>query len=416
MTNIKDILQKLCQYFDTSLTFDEIVEIVEKDDTSQLDNLRLIQNAMNQSELLNVFVELCTEYRVCRESDVIAVHVETWNEFSKFINPDQFSVFFYALIANSKSNRYPKCKTIALLAARCYCLCQTSPGSKAFGFFNEMIVEKCFGLLKMLIFGQAASGYERTQCMLFLEDIEILLGIVSLDDYVDVKQTLIENVSTVLGMYFVNSFRSAPMIDEKCWRVLENLIQPLQGDVEANLMLILNGTISLNKHHKLASINANKIESIVHWFISLLDKYPNQTCVVLSSFIKHILTIPALSGDTNDRLRNIEICAQYDAAMYTKCNQSIVDYLKELASSSDGYDRESCVEMMGKMLLIDSLPCSWSTSTETIPREIDLFSMLVSKLLDTSNSIKVKAVNLFIKVTQAGNAMAKKILQVSGSI
>ncbi len=202
------------------------------------------------------------------------------------------------------------------------------------------------------------------------------------------------------------------MIDEKCLRVLENLIQPLQGDVETNLMQILNGTISLNKFHKISSTSPSKIDSVVNWFISLLDKYPNQTSVVLTSYIKHILTLPALSGDSTDRLRNIDICVQYDSAMYTKCNQSIVHYLKELATSADVFDRESCVEMVGKMLLVDSLPCSWSTSSETIPREIDLFSLLVTKLLD-SNSIKVKAVNLFIKVTQSGNAMAKKILQVS---
>lgn len=195
--------------------------------------------------------------------------------------------------------------------------------------------------------------------------------------------------------------------------MLENLIQPLQGDVEANLLLILNGTISLNKFHKISSVSAQRIDSIVNWFISLLDKYPSQTCLVLSTFIKHMLTIPALSGDSADRLRNIDICVQYDSAMYTKCNQSIVDYLKELASSADVYDRESCVEMVGKMLLVDSLPCSWSTSSETIPREIDLLSLLVTKLLDTSNSIKVKAVNLFIRVTQSGNAMTKKILKVS---
>lgn len=211
MTNIKDILQKLCDYFDPNLTFDEIVE---KDEQNELDNLKIITNAMNHTELSNVFVELCTEYRMCRESDVIAVHVETWNEFSKFVNPDQFSAFFYGLVANSKSNRFPKCKTIALLAARCYCLCQTSPGSKAFGFFNEIIIEKCFGLLKMLGFGPTTTTlkmYERTElqihCMTFLEDIEILLGIVSLDDYMDVKQTLIENISTVLGLYYVNSLR-----------------------------------------------------------------------------------------------------------------------------------------------------------------------------------------------------------------
>lgn len=200
------------------------------------------------------------------------------------------------------------------------------------------------------------------------------------------------------------------MIEETCFRVLENLIIPLQGNVEANLMLILNSTVNLNKYHKLLPVNPPKIDSIVHWFISMLDKYPTQTCLVLSSYIKQILTMPALSAD--DRIRYIEICVQYDGAMYTKCNQSIVDYLKELATSADVYDRESCVEMVGKMLLFDSLPCSWSTSSETIPREIELFSLLVTKLLDVSSNIKVKAVNLFIKVTQSGNAMAKKILQV----
>lgn len=70
---------------------------------------------------------------------------------------------------------------------------------QAFGFFNEVVIEKCFGLLKML-------GLE-INCMTFLEDIEILLGIVSLDDYLDVKQTLIENVSTVLGLYYTSSIR-----------------------------------------------------------------------------------------------------------------------------------------------------------------------------------------------------------------
>lgn len=73
---------------------------------------------------------------------------------------------------------------------------------QAFGFFNEVIVEKCFGLLKLLSFSPL-----QIQCMNFLEDLEILLGIVCLNDYVDVKQTLIENVSTVLGLYFGNSLR-----------------------------------------------------------------------------------------------------------------------------------------------------------------------------------------------------------------
>lgn len=56
-------------------------------------------------------------------------------------------------------------------------------------------------------------AYERAElqihCMNFLEDIEILLGIVSLDSWMDVKQTLIENVSTVLGLYYANSLRGS---------------------------------------------------------------------------------------------------------------------------------------------------------------------------------------------------------------
>lgn len=48
--------------------------------------------------------------------------------------------------------------------------------------------------------------------MNFLEDIEILLGIVSLDDYLDVKQTLIENVSQVLGLYYANSLQGLTLM------------------------------------------------------------------------------------------------------------------------------------------------------------------------------------------------------------
>lgn len=129
MANIKDILQKLCEYFDPNLTFDAIVQ---KDEQNELDNLRIITNAMQQSELSNLMIELCNEYRMYLQTntDFPTEKFETWNEFSKFVNPEQFSVFFYALVANSKSNRSPNCKTRALLAARCYCLCQTSPGSK----------------------------------------------------------------------------------------------------------------------------------------------------------------------------------------------------------------------------------------------------------------------------------------------
>lgn len=84
---------------------------------------------------------------------------------------------------------------------------------QAFGFFNEVIVEKCFGLLKMLnpINTTSLKTHEISElqihCMTFLEDIEILLGIVSLDEFMTLKQTLIENVSTVLGLYFDNSLR-----------------------------------------------------------------------------------------------------------------------------------------------------------------------------------------------------------------
>lgn len=202
----------------------------------------------------------------------------------------------------------------------------------------------------------------------------------------------------------------ASTVFEKCFKVLENLIQPLQGDVVANLMLILNGTISLKKYHKTWSSGQERIYYITNWFLSLLDKYPNQTCIVLTSFIKYFLTMPALSSDPIDRLHNIDICVQYDSAIYTKCNHSIVDYLKELEYSVDVFDRESCVEMVGKMLLVDSPQCSWST--ENISREIDFISMLVTKLLDMSHTIKVKAVNIVIKVTVSGNAMCQKILKV----
>lgn len=63
-------------------------------------------------------------------------------------------------------------------------------------------------MLKMLETVKTPERIElQIHCMNFLEDIEILLGIVSLDDYLDVKETLIENVSKVMELLFSNALR-----------------------------------------------------------------------------------------------------------------------------------------------------------------------------------------------------------------
>lgn len=210
----------------------------------------------------------------------------------------------------------------------------------------------------------------------------------------------------------------------KSFIVLENLCLPIQGEIEQNLMLILNGTGFLNKYSpkdktRTAGESSKKIlKSISCWFIEMLDKFPNQTANVLTQFVEAILTDSNLSNGDLSLQINLDICVQYDIAMFSVCNVSSMNFLCKLSCSREISHRLNCVEIIGKLLLVNST-CNWKVFRNELSgtvREIKMLKILSEKLLDINNNVKIKAINAFLRAAAVGNTNTKTILKVRNCI
>lgn len=209
----------------------------------------------------------------------------------------------------------------------------------------------------------------------------------------------------------------------KSFSLLENVCQSLHGDRQVSFNIVLNGTVQLNRY---TSRNNAKLfiqhnsrpafSTVSDWFISMLTHSSKETTQVLTLFVQAILTKPSLSpGGTEGLLANIDICVAFENAMYRKCRISIVPFLLDLACSSEVAHRTHCVEFVSKALLVDT-ECDWlgveDETADRIPREIPMIRILLSKMLDVNNSVKIKALSGFLRVTVMGNLISKKILKV----
>lgn len=192
---------------------------------------------------------------------------------------------------------------------------------------------------------------------------------------------------------------------------------PIHGsDITTSLQMVLNGTASLNRFHRPCSGSSvrPKYALITDWFIGMLSQYPRQTCETLNCYIQTILTDTELISNRDALSRYLDICAQYDSAMVRVCGESIGDFLAQLSSSKDPQHRVNCIELISRMLAINT-QCNWEIFRSELPktpREIKLIHILVQKVYDANNVVALKAINYFLKVTQDGNHKSKEVLKV----
>lgn len=109
----------------------------------------------------------------------------------------------------------------------------------------------------------------------------------------------------------------------------------------------------------------------------------------------------------------LDVCVRYDAAMFSKCNQSIVDFLEQTTCSEDSQQRINAVDLLGRLLLTDSRN-NWTLFTDEVskvPREIKVLRILFQKTLDTHNTVKLKALAGLQKAFHSGNKLTKQILK-----
>lgn len=111
--------------------------------------------------------------------------------------------------------------------------------------------------------------------------------------------------------------------------------------------------------------------------------------------------------------QTLDVCVRYDAAMFSKCNQSIVDFLEQATLSEENQHRINAVDLLGRLLLTDSRN-NWSLYTDEVskvPREVTVLRILFQKTIDTHNTVKLKALGALQKAFQAGNKLTKEVLQ-----
>lgn len=184
------------------------------------------------------------------------------------------------------------------------------------------------------------------------------------------------------------------------------------------MALVLNGTARLTRFSRPCSGGAGIKQSyplITDWFIDMLRRYPPQTCQTLNCYIQAILTDPDLTDSRDTLIRCLDICAQYDAAMVRICGESIDEFLGTLATSKEPQHRCNCVELIGRMLLLNT-KCDWTlfrSELPKIPREIKLMRILIQKFYDLNNVVAQKALGAFIKIVSDGNEVCKELIKVS---
>lgn len=157
-----------------------------------------------------------------------------------------------------------------------------------------------------------------------------------------------------------------------------------------------------------------KYPLITDWFIEMLHHYPRQTCEVLHRYIQTILTNTDLMSNREIFARYLDICAQYDAAMVNVCGESAAEFLDRLAMSKESQHRVNCVELIGRMLVLDT-QCSWKIFRSELPktpREIKLICILMRKTYDSNNVVSLKGINTLIKMANDGSQLSKEILKV----
>lgn len=207
-------------------------------------------------------------------------------------------------------------------------------------------------------------------------------------------------------------------IQDLCYVTLENTCLPIHNtDITASLAIVLNGTACLTRFHRpCAGSNLKpKYPMITDWFIDMLKHYPRQTSDVLNCYIQAVLTDAEITANRDSLNRYLDICAQYDAAMVRICGQTICDFLKELALSKESQHRCNCVELIGRMLSMNTR-CDWElfrSELPKIPREIHLLKTLVHKIYDSNNVVAMKAINTFLKIASDGNVISKAVISVN---
>lgn len=185
------------------------------------------------------------------------------------------------------------------------------------------------------------------------------------------------------------------------------MINTHNGNIKDTLSKIMNMTAFLHSYTaKPKSIgfsvpsSYSACEHISDWFIGCVTKYPRVMVDVLSTYIECIVTNPVRGWGTESLQRAMDYAAKYDAALFTKCNSSCLEFLCKALYSDEANIRCRAVELLGKILQLDS-EVDWQMfrhEVSNVPREVNFIKELIDSFQDSSDNVKLKAVQALLSI------------------
>lgn len=460
------LLNQLPQYFDPALTIDRIDSICageepapstsgratleddDSDDDSEsggrqrpneqeaggvldLRDCAMIRKAVSDSSVLvELLSDICMEARKMRHKAGVFDQYDNWQYLSKKIELDQFLAFIYGLVCLAEYDPTEAInRRLATAAIKAYLVLLGTPGQKQTAAFNEHVLLKCLEIFKLadLLLDPIFEDYLKQERFDFvtrllmeyvqiMDEIQLLLKCMTLKSCDSIKAQLINCLKTALN-YAIKHAKNrsvAENVADKVFETLEAICLPEHDDHNESaktIQLILNRTAMF---YKLEYKNYPACFQMYTFFLKMLDQYPKDTPEVLTVFIKSVLTNPPkVFSRPEDHAYLSDVALKYDTAMYSKCNVSIVDYLKQIEGHAEASARVNIVEFLGKLAVTDCT-VDWElfkADISEIPREVQMIEILYNKLIDKTSTVKLKAFHCLLKVLQNGNKVMKQIMR-----
>lgn len=207
MHDIHLVLTKLSDYFVDDETEDALLERVST-----------LQYNINYEVLMNNLIEICTECRQTRESDVFDNTHDSWEYFTRIISIKHLIAFFTGLIelATKDASNYLHQK-LAITVCRTYVLLLTSPGAKIFDAFEPPLLQRAFKIVGVLKQLAPFKEHQRVQLqiaiIMLLQDFVLYLKHVSFQNYEDLQTELIDAIAIIMEYHHENGLANKCMCD-----------------------------------------------------------------------------------------------------------------------------------------------------------------------------------------------------------
>lgn len=226
----------------------------------------------------------------------------------------------------------------------------------------------------------------------------------------------------------------------RAYAVLDNLCQPRHGSPADTLLKVMSNLFNLK--YRFVDLRSN-VQTPTAWFIGRLTaKTGCPVAAAMMTCAQSILSNVNVSAGGPDTLTaNMEVCARYETALWRSGSAAVLRYTVEEMARSDGAHRLHALELALRLLVAPVTEDDFGTmasaqvaqadrvvasdtgadDTAAIPaasplhssREVLLLRLVLVKMMDNIQNVRMKAMAGFMRLSGNGNVRVKEILRVS---